>query len=124
MSVKSKRWQTGADLWEKLGPAAREQRRQPTEAEYLLWQRLRRHQVRGLSFRRQHSLGRFIVDFYCRQANLVIEVDGEIHRYQQEADAIRQEYLESLGLKVNRFSNHAVLNNLDGVMQQIDSLLP
>jgi very-short-patch-repair endonuclease len=99
-------------------------RSEPTEAENLLWQRLRRHHIHGLSFRRQHSIGQFIVDFYCAKARLVIEVDGLIHQYQGEEDSIRQKYLESYDLKVLRFSNDIVLNNIDEVVKQIISSLP
>ena len=120
MRKQDKRWHTNPDLWEKLRPIAREKRNKPTEAENLLWQKLRRHQFRGLSFRRQHGIGQFIVDFYCRKVNLVIEVDGTIHQYQAEEDGIRQEYLESLKLKVLRFSNEAVLNNIGEIIKQIE----
>ena len=99
-------------------------RNKPTKAENLLWQRLRRHQLHGISFRRQHSIGQFIVDFYCAKAQLVIELDGEIHQYQGEEDLRRQEYLESLNLKVLRFSNEAVLDNVDEIIKQIILYLP
>jgi len=123
MRKQDKRWQTDAELWEKLRPIVREKRHEPTEAENMLWQRLRGHQLRGLSFRRQHSIGQFIVDFYCKKAKLVIEVDGLIHQYQEEEDSIRQQYLESLELKVLRFSNDTVLNNVDEAIKQIESCL-
>jgi very-short-patch-repair endonuclease len=123
MSNQEKRWHTDSALWEKLKPIAREKRNKPTDAENLLWQHLRRHQVRGLSFRRQHSIGQFIVDFYCAKARLVIEVDGPIHQYQEEEDSIRQEYLESHGLKILRFSNGVVLNDVEEVIKQILALL-
>jgi len=124
MEKQEKRWQTDAALWEKLRPIAREMRTQPTEAENLLWQRLRGHQLHGYKFRRQHSIERFIVDFYCAKARLVVEVDGPIHQYQREQDLIRQEYLESVHLKVMRFSNDAVTNNIDEVIKQILTFLP
>jgi very-short-patch-repair endonuclease len=122
MRNQSKRWNTDSALWEKLKPIAREMRGKPTEAENLLWQRLRRHQLHGLSFRRQHSIGQFVVDFYCGKARLVIEIDGPIHQYQGEEDLIRQNFLESLNLKVLRFSNDYVLNNMNEVIKQIVSL--
>ena len=84
---------------------------------------MRKHQLHGLSFRRQHCLGQFIVDFYCSKAKLVIEIDGLIHQYQGEEDSIRQEYLENLDLKVLRFTNDMVLNNVDEVIRQIDTYL-
>ena len=96
-------WHTTPDLWERLKPLAREKRHTPTEAEDRLWQMLRRHQLAGLKFRRQHPIERFIVDFHCTEARLVIEVDGPIHHYSREEDAIRQELLEALGLRVVRF---------------------
>jgi len=120
MRKQDERWHTNPDLWEKLKTIAREKRHKPTEAENLLWQELRRHQLRGLNFRRQHGIGQFIVDFYCRKAKLVIEVDGPIHQYKAEEDAIRQEYLKSLELKVLRFPNDAVLNKVDEVIKRID----
>jgi very-short-patch-repair endonuclease len=110
---------TSPALWEKLRPIARQMRHDPTPAEDALWQHLRRNQVNGLHFRRQHSIDRFIVDFYCRSARLVIEVDGPIHDYTPEEDAIRQEFLETLGLRVLRFDNDAVLNEIEGVLERI-----
>ena len=124
VNKKDKRWRTEPALWEKLRPIAREKRSKPTEAENLLWQRLRRHQLRGISFRRQHSIGQFIVDFYCAKAKLVIEVDGPVHQYSKKEDSIRQEYLESYHFVVLRYSNDAVLNNIDNVIKQITSYLP
>ncbi len=123
MRAKGRRWRTNPDLWEKLKPIAYEKRHEPTDAEKELWKYLRKHQLHGLSFRRQHCIGRFIVDFYCKRAKLVIEVDGEIHRYQKEEDLIRQKYLESHELKVLRFSNNMVLNNVEEVIVQINSYL-
>jgi very-short-patch-repair endonuclease len=117
-------WRTEISLWEKLRPIAREMRHKPTEAENLLWQRLRRHDLSGFKFRRQHNIERFIVDFYCAQAKLVIEIDGPIHQYQQDEDKVRQEYLESQKLKVIRFSNEIVLKSLDEVIKQIKMYLP
>jgi very-short-patch-repair endonuclease len=124
MNKQYKIWRTETALWEKLRPIAREMRSKPTEAENLLWQRLRRHDLTGYKFRRQHNIERFIVDFYCAQAHLVIEVDGPIHQYQENEDLIRQQYLESQNLKVLRFTNDSVLQNLDDVIKQILSYLP
>jgi very-short-patch-repair endonuclease len=113
--------QTGR-LWEKLKPLARQKRHEPTDAENRLWQKLRRDQL-GFHFRRQHAIERFIVDFYCATAYLAIEVDGPVHDYTAEEDAIRQEYLESLGLRVLRFSNELVFNELDGILDCIREVL-
>ena len=123
MKKQDKRWRTDTALWEKLKPIAHEMRVEPTEAEKKLWKFLRKHQLHCLSFRRQHCIGPFIVDFYCAKARLVIEVDGEIHQYRGEEDVIRQEYLESHELKVMRFPNDMVLNDVDEVIKYIDTYL-
>jgi very-short-patch-repair endonuclease len=117
-------WRTETALWEKLRPIAREMRRKPTEAEKLLWKHLRSFQLNRLKFRRQHNIERFIVDFYCAKAKLVIEVDGPIHQYQAEEDLIRQQFLESKKKRVIRFTNEAVLNNVEEVIKQIMVFLP
>jgi very-short-patch-repair endonuclease len=116
-------WQTSPDLWQKLKPLARQMRRDPTPAERKLWQRLRRKQMHGYKFRRQHAIDRFIVDFYCRRARLVVEVDGPIHDYTVEQDAVRQEFLESQNLRVLRFSNEAVLTNMGAVLAEISRVV-
>ncbi|MEO8611553.1 MAG: endonuclease domain-containing protein [Chloroflexota bacterium] len=110
---------TTPELWEKLKPLARQMRHAPTPAEKHLWGRLRNRQLGGAKFRRQHVIDRFIVDFYCQEYRLVIEVDGSIHEYTQAEDAVRQEFLESLGLRVIRFSNADVLTRIDGVVEVI-----
>jgi very-short-patch-repair endonuclease len=114
-------WRTPPELWEKLRPLARQKRHEPTPAENMLWQRLRRNQM-GAHFRRQHTIERFIVDFYCAALKLVIEVDGSIHDYTQEEDAIRQEYLESRGLRMLRVSNDDVLRDVETVIVRIADL--
>lgn len=111
------------ELWAKIKPLARELRTNPTPAEDRLWQVLRRKHVGGLRFRRQHVFERFIVDFYCPAAGLVIEVDGDIHDQQQAYDALRTEFLESLGLRVLRFRNEDVFANLNGVLERIGEAL-
>ncbi len=112
-------WVTRPDLWEKLKPLAREMRHRPTEAEAALWDMLRRHGINGLKFRRQHPIDRFIVDFYCPAVRLVVEVDGEIHQYTAEEDALRTEILEALGMRVLRFTNDDVLYRPDFVRTTI-----
>ena len=94
-------------------------RREPTRAEDRLWQRLRNRQASGLKFRRQHAIGRFIVDFYCAEARLVVEVDGAVHEDTADEDAARQEFLESRGLRVLRFSNDEVSKSLDRVLRAV-----
>ena len=112
-------WHTPPGLWKRLKPGIRRMRRNSTPAEDKLWQQLRRDQVGGLKFRRQHSLGRFVVDFYCAKAGLVIEVDGPIHDGLAERDSLRQEYIESLGFRVMRFTNDQIENSLKSVVESI-----
>ena len=107
------------DLWEKLRPIAREMRNHPTPAEDALWQHIRREQINGMRFRRQHPVGQFIVDFCCPQRRLVIEVDGSIHQYTVDEDALRQEFIECLGYKVIRFTNDEIFTKLRAVLKQI-----
>jgi very-short-patch-repair endonuclease len=106
-------------LWGKLKDAARQMRQQPTSAEDLLWQRIRNRQLHGAKFRRQHAIDRFIVDFFCAEAHLVIEVDGAVHDETVAEDTIRQEFLELSGLRVMRFSNGAIFTRLDEVTARI-----
>jgi len=110
-------------LWEMLKPLARQMRRNPTPAEDRLWQELRDRRLAGAKFRRQHALDRFILDFYCAEAALVIEVDGPVHDYTPEEDAIRQQFLEAQGLRVLRFSNDAVLHDTGRVLAEIAAAL-
>ena len=103
---------------------ARQMRAQPTDAERVLWQRLR-HDIAlaGSHFRRQVVVGPFIVDFASRRAKIVIELDGGQHNWQQASDASRQHQIEAAGYRVLRFWNHDVLGNLDGVLTEIQSAL-
>ena len=114
---------TTLEVWDKIKPFARQMRQEPTPAEAALWQQLRRKNLGGYKFRRQHPIDRFIVDFFCREARLVIEVDGAIHEYTAEEDALRTEFLESHGLRVMRFTNEAVLQHMDGVLDAIREAL-
>ena len=116
-------WKTGPALWRRLKPLARRMRRKPTPTEQTLWQQLRNRNVNGSKFRRQHAVGRFVVDFYCAEAELVVEVDGPIHESSIREDVIRQEYLESRGLTVMRFSTEAVEESLEGVVRRISEAL-
>jgi very-short-patch-repair endonuclease len=94
-------------------------RKEPTLAEEALWQVLRNGQVLGLKFRRQHAVGRFILDFYCAKHRLVIEVDGSVHKEQQERDAERTMILEGHGYRVLRFMNEKVLTDMGWVLARI-----
>jgi very-short-patch-repair endonuclease len=104
---------------------ARKMRAEPTDAERVLWQRLRHDfALIGSHFRRQALVGPFIVDFASRKAKLVIELDGGQHEWQQASDAQRTRYIEAAGYRVLRFWNHDVLGNLEGVLSEIQRVLP
>jgi very-short-patch-repair endonuclease len=90
-------------------------RREMTEAEKMIWERLRSRQTEGFRFRRQVPLGRFIADFVCHEAKLIVEVDGGQHDSSSEQEARRTCFLESQGYRVLRFWNNEVLENPDGV---------
>jgi len=98
---------------------ARELRQRQTPAEQILWQYLRNAQLDGIKFRRQHPIGRFIVDFYCAQTRLVIEIDGDSHADQVEYDQMRTNWLESQGYQVIRFTNCEVMEHPVDVMEDI-----
>ena len=102
-----------------LRSRARDLRRTPTDAERLLWQRLRFWQVDGCKFRRQQPLGRYIVDFVCLQKRLIIELDGGQHAQQADYDKERDGWLRDQGFVVLRFWNNDVLRNIDGVLERI-----
>ena len=105
----------------KLKNRARELRNNQTDAEKLLWQKLRGQQLRGFRFYRQRIIGNYIVDFYCPNAKIVIELDGS-HHYkdnQKEYDQERDHYLNTEGFKVLRYSNLEISKNLDGIILDI-----
>ena len=110
---------TDTSLWPRLKEKAKEFRSEPTEVERVLWEHLRGKKVKGAKFRRQHPIARFIVDFCCPQALLVVELDGEIHRGKEMEDAARENAIEALGFKVIRFSNAQVSDDMDSVLEEI-----
>jgi very-short-patch-repair endonuclease len=99
----------------------RTNRKNQTRAEQVLWDALRNGQLEGTRFLRQKAFGRYIVDFYCASARLVIELDGEVHDTPEafEYDAIRAHELEARGLLVVRFRNECVYNDLHSVLSTI-----
>lgn len=104
-----------------LKPIAQKLRKNMTDAEKLLWSRVRMKQISGLQFYRQAIIGEHIADLYCPAAKLVVEIDGGQHYFGegQESDKARDNKLSILGLKVLRFSNLDVLQNIDAVLEQI-----
>jgi very-short-patch-repair endonuclease len=100
---------------------ARRLRRSATDVEKRLWSRLRNRQIANLKFRRQHPLGNRIVDFFCAEAKLAIELDGSGHLTDngQKSDLDREIELYEKGIRVLRFYNHDIAKNLDGVLNAI-----
>ena len=109
-----------------LKQISRTLRKNMTKEEIILWSRIRRKQIKEAQFYRQKPIGNFIADFYCPKAKLIIEIDGSQHYEKEgiEKDKIRDEYFESLGLKVLRFTNLDVLRNLNGVLERIYENIP
>ncbi len=105
----------------KLQGLARANRKNMTDAELLVWFRIRRKQLKGVQFYRQKIIADFIVDFYCPRARLVIEIDGAQHYSAKgiKKDKLRDEYIASLGLSVLRFSDTSVLKEIEGVIESI-----
>jgi len=94
-------------------------RRKQTEAEQRLWYHLRAHRFLGLKFKRQKPMGRYIVDFVCLEQRLIIELDGGQHSEQLHYDQDRDAWLRSQGYTVLRFWNNDVMQQLEGVLEQI-----
>ena len=107
-----------------LKQISKDLRRKPTEAERCLWKRLKLKHL-GYVFYRQKPIGDYIVDFYCQQAKLVVEVDGDYHSNFEARgnDKVRNAYMKNLGLTVLRFSNSEVLKNTDKVVREINKHL-
>ncbi len=92
-----------------------------TDAERLLWSKLRLKQLKGKQFYRQRIISNYIVDFYCPKSNLIIEIDGGQHYIEEglKEDKMRDKYMKNLGFKVLRFSGREVFKNLNGVIERI-----
>lgn len=99
----------------------KELRNEPTPAEKLLWSKLKQSQLQGYKFRRQHSVGYYVLDFYCPSERMAVEVDGDSHLTNEamEYDIERTKYLNSLNIQVLRFLNTDVYNNLEEVCERI-----
>lgn len=112
-------------LYDSLKDYAEKNRKNPTQAEMILWKQLKSKQLKGYKFRRQHIIGQYIVDFVCLDRMLVIEIDGNIHQLPEnkESDEIRTRWLESNGFKVIRFKNKEVINDTEKVLNQISETL-
>ena len=104
-----------------LVPLAKHMRKNLTDSEQAIWQKIRMKQLCGFQFYRQRPVGNYILDFYCSKAKLAIEIDGGQHNRKDDIlnDAEREAYLERKGIKVLRFSNLDVMNNISGVLESI-----
>jgi very-short-patch-repair endonuclease len=102
---------------------ARQFRRRQTDAEEKLWRALRMRRLAGMKFRRQQPFGPFIVDFICFDAKLIVELDGEQHRYERKLrhDLERTAYFTEHGYRVRRYWNSAVYEDIDRVLRDIGS---
>jgi very-short-patch-repair endonuclease len=102
---------------------AKAMRQNPTNAEKVLWDILNKNQILGLRFKFQHPISQFIADFYCHKIKLVVEADGEIHSTMEnkEKDEGRDDEMERLGIKTLRFTNEAVIHDLEGVKKSIEN---
>jgi len=109
----------------KLYQYGRELRQESTEVEKLLWTELRNKKLNGLKFRRQHPVDKFVLDFYCHERKLAIELDGSIHdvKVNKDYDEARTAMLGELGIYVLRFRNDEVVNNIKSVLQQISEVV-
>jgi very-short-patch-repair endonuclease len=109
----------------KLTELAKKLRNDSTRSEIKLWGFLKGKQLKGYSFSRQKPLDKYIADFYSYDLKLVIELDGITHQFEdvQEKDKIKQEKLESLGLKVLRFEDEEVINDIDNVLRVVEKYI-
>lgn len=99
---------------------SREHRNNSTLGEILLWNQLKAGGILGFKFNRQKPLGNYIADFYCKNLNLVIEVDGYSHRFKREADLERENDLKKMGLKILRFTEHECRKQMNNVVRAIE----
>ena len=112
-------WGEGVQVTKGNPDFARRLRRNQTDAERLLWFRLRDRRLAGLKFKRQVPIDRYVVDFLCAEGKLIVEIDGGQHDQHRKRDDIRTAALEAMGYLVVRFWNNDVMQNTEGVLQDI-----
>src|SRR6185312_16508821 len=107
------RWSQYYNSSPKTEGRAKSLRKETTEAEKIFWKIVRNRAIKGYKFRRQHPIGHFIVDFYCHEAKLAIELDGDVHQvdFVEEYDKAREAILIKMGIKVLRFNNELIFSN-------------
>jgi len=119
----------GEDLFKganhKLFEFSKVLRKTQTDAEEKVWQSLRNRNILGFKFRRQHPMDKYIADFYCHEAKLIVEIDGGIHNRADiiEYDENRSYELDELGIKILRFTNEEVIDNLEMVLKVVRGVL-
>jgi very-short-patch-repair endonuclease len=109
----------------KIVDNAKSLRKKITPAEKLLWENLRNRKLNNIKFRRQHPIERFVADFYCHEKKLVIELDGGIHNdpNQKEYDDGRTAEIEKYNIRIIRFKNEEILNNIKNVLEKIKEII-
>jgi very-short-patch-repair endonuclease len=128
--VRKARQYRGGYQFSGLKELVRELRKKQTSAETLLWELIRNRQLLGFKFRRQHQFGDYVADFYCHEAQLVIECDGPVHQpneqwnHDQNRDEYMDEYMIEQGLRVWRFTNEQILNETEKVLDEVIRFLP
>ena len=95
-------------------------RQHETVSEAILWEALRNRRLVGRKFKRQVPIAQFVVDFYCAEEKLAVEIDGKVHDFQQEADHLRQQEIELLGIRFMRITSEQVERQLDATLQIIE----
>lgn len=107
-----------------LKEVSRQNRKNPTRAELKIWNEVLRKRRTDYLFLRQKPIHRFVLDFYCSELNLAIEIDGGSHEKKKEFDQTRDDFLAKIGIKTIRFSNNEILENLDEVKKKLHKSLP
>ncbi len=113
-------------MWKGAPPTnfelSRQLRERMTTAELLMWNKLKNNQFCGYKFRRQHPIHKFIVDFYCHELKLILEIDGKYHNSEEQKseDFKRSELLQFQGLKEIRFTNEEIINDIDLVLKKLE----
>lgn len=98
---------------------SRTNRKNQTDVERILWRHLRNKQIDGFKFRRQYPVSSYILDFYCVEKQLAIELDGSQHIGNKNYDTTRSQYLNKIGIRVLRFWDNEIIENIDGVLEVI-----
>ncbi len=114
---------TGVKTPDYVVELARDLRNNLTDSERLLRERLKGKQIAGCKFRCQHPLYRYILDFYCHEKHLAIEIDGDVHKDRKDYDEYRDDFLKSMEIKTLRFSNREVIQDIEKVICVIEAEL-